>query len=282
MSHAVWFSLAAILLPLIVWYFKRLNASIQEPHRAIAPHVEPRPSDAELLAVEYKSIDDCKGLPSVQDTNYIVVGGSGSVGSALVEILHKHGARSIRILDIQDLPEELKGLEGVEFVKTDIRDAKAVEQAFKRPFSQPDAPLVVHLCSVVIRFWERLSYLKQLSFDVNVQGISNVIEAAKQLPGDKRLIYTSSAAVHFLKSNFFLTERPKRVFCRDGDELREEELKQDHYVASKRAAERLVVAAHGQKGLSTAILRPGMPVLGPRDLFIGAYLVCLPSFVDYF
>jgi nucleoside-diphosphate-sugar epimerase len=278
MTFVVLWSAGAVLLSLLYLWLQRVNASINNPHPSVAPHVEPCPSEADLAKLPpWQEIDDLAGLPDVAHINHVVVGGAGSVGAALCDILARRGASSIRVLDVQALPDEIEALSQVDYIKTDIRNKAAVDRAFSKPFPLASAPVVVHHTASIIRFFERLPYVKHLTFDINVKGLQNVIDALEKLPNeDKSLVYTSSASVHIQSRSLLLGQTPSRVICRPQDDV-DSNPQATHYMDSKRAAEKVVVAANGRQGVRTAIIRPGMPIVAPRDLFLAHYLVAHTS-----
>lgn len=120
---------------------------------------------------------------------YLVTGGAGFVGSALVRRLVRDGHR-VRVFDNQsrgsvarvtDIAEE------IEFVQADIRDVEAVHRAAKGMDS------VCHLASVngTEFFYTRPDFV----LDVGVKGIVNVIDAClKHNVGE--LVLASSSEVY--------------------------------------------------------------------------------------
>jgi nucleoside-diphosphate-sugar epimerase len=92
-----------------------------------------------------------------------------------------------------------------------------------------------------------------LLYDVNVRGTENVIAACRQ-QGVKKLVYTSSIDVVFDGSPI-----------RNGDEtLPYARHHLDYYGTTKMIAEKAVLAANGQDGLATCVLRTA-GIFGPYD-----------------
>ncbi len=120
---------------------------------------------------------------------YLVTGGSGFIGSALVRALVRSGA-TVRCLD-----NESRGSRGrladiaqdVEFVSGDIRDAAAVERAARG---------VESICHLAYVNGTEFFYTKpELVLDVAVKGMTNVLDAAIK-HGVSELVLASSSEVY--------------------------------------------------------------------------------------
>ena len=120
---------------------------------------------------------------------YLVTGGSGFIGSALVRRLLADGAE-VRVLDDESRgsPRRLAGIENeLEYVRGDVRDPQAVQKAV----SGVDA--VCHLACVN---GTRYFYSKpEVVLEVGVKGIVNVIDACIS-NGVGELILASSSEVY--------------------------------------------------------------------------------------
>ena len=120
---------------------------------------------------------------------YLVTGGTGFIGSALVRQLVKMG-HSVRVLDnlSRGSSQRLKDIsKSVEFIEADIRDAEAVRRAVKGVDS------VWHLA--FINGTEFFYKMPELVLDVGVKGIVNVIDACiKENVGE--LMLASSSEVY--------------------------------------------------------------------------------------
>lgn len=125
----------------------------------------------------------------MNDKKYLVTGGTGFLGSALVKKLVKEG-NSVRVLDnnLRGNVGRLKNvLSQTEIIEADIRDANAVQKALKGVDS------VFHLAYIngTEFFYKR----PELVLDVGIRGMLNVLDSCiKQ--GVKELILASSSEVY--------------------------------------------------------------------------------------
>jgi len=120
---------------------------------------------------------------------YLVTGGTGFIGSALVKRLVKEG-HEVRVLDndIRGAKERLKDVyDKIEFVKADVRDAESVKKSCESVDS------VIHLA--YINGTEYFYKMPELVLEVGVKGIINVIDGC--IKGNvKELILASSSEVY--------------------------------------------------------------------------------------
>ncbi|KEY70076.1 hypothetical protein S7711_07861 [Stachybotrys chartarum IBT 7711] len=287
----------------------RLNrAMAQAPSGAVAYcHDEPLAPDR-IRAVHRDTVD--KGLdwrarlPPRQHRRYIVVGGSGSVGSHIVLALLATGVppRAIRIVDARPPPRRADD-PGVPFVQADITSAHAARQALAAPW--PDGggvaqlPLTVFHTAAVIRPFERNPLVYDRCRRVNVAGTANVLAAAGHA-GAGVFIFTSSSSVGGAAVDWFAESssssaawwrlpRPQptnQLQVMDASDF-SQPLRPPHcfpscYSRSKAEAERLVCAADrirvGEAGddkpaMRTGAIRPGNGVYGaPGDFVIDRML----------
>jgi nucleoside-diphosphate-sugar epimerase len=169
----------------------------------------------------------------------LVTGGGGFLGLYIVEQLLERG-HTVRVFCRGEY-ERLNEL-GVECVRGDIRDAKAVASACD------GIDTVFHVAAVpgVWGPWEHYH-------GINTVGTENII-AGCQVHAVQRLVYTSSPSVIYdgnehINANESLPY-PDDYLC--------------HYPRSKAMAERAVIAANGRNDLATCSLRPHL-IWGPRD-----------------
>ncbi len=120
---------------------------------------------------------------------YLVTGGSGFIGSAIVKRLVKEGNKA-RVLDndLRGATERLKEIAGkVEIAQADVRDAEAVRKACKGVDS------AIHLAYLQ---GTQFFYTKpELVLDIGVKGIINVIDGCIA-EGVKELVIASSSEVY--------------------------------------------------------------------------------------
>jgi len=120
--------------------------------------------------------------------HYLVTGGSGFIGAALVRRLLNDGHR-VRVLDDNSRGHlgRLAGvLDSVEFLSGDIRDADAVRRAVR------GVDAVLHLAAVngTRHFYER----PELVLDVGVRGMLNVLDACRTEKVGNLVLASSSEA----------------------------------------------------------------------------------------
>ncbi|QRV88911.1 3-beta hydroxysteroid dehydrogenase/isomerase family protein [Ceratobasidium sp. AG-Ba] len=235
-------------------------------------------SGDELAKLTYPTAEDMgKAAGSPTGKAYVVVGGSGFVGRYIVRTLLGRGETLVRIIDV--VPPDLSGdagakdhLSHADFVKADVTDYGSIKDAMTRPFGNTGitAQVVIHTVGV-IRHWERLPYLKHLSQNVNIGGTKNVIKISQELETVGVFVFTSTAGVFLPPANYLRLTRNYGVVFND-DIPSGMPLSHAHYPETKREADALVRAADNIGGIRTGVLRPGMAITGPGDLWITFYL----------
>lgn len=117
-------------------YLKLLSDSLKSS-RYVRP--EPFPTDDALIrdGETWTEIDMLRGTAVAEPTGkrYLVLGGSGNVGSACVKLLHDRGEQHIFVSDVMPLPDILAGLK-VTFIKCDISSQSSVQAVFAE--AKPD------------------------------------------------------------------------------------------------------------------------------------------------
>ncbi|CAE7229385.1 unnamed protein product [Rhizoctonia solani] len=294
-------SLSTVLGILAFVYVLALSKRLITPNPAVYDHAAKNSSDEELSQVATPTPDDMaeamKASGSATGRAYIVVGGAGNVGQCLVRTLLGRGETLVRIIDVA--PPKISGdpsaphhISRAEFIKADVTDYYSVQEAISRPFGNTGrtAEIIFHTVAV-IRNYERLPYLKHLSHQVNVEGTKNVLRAAQELGTVKSFVFTSSIAILVPPSRYMrlgyengLAPRSGVVY---GDTDPEDVLcANNYYLHTKREADILVRAADGVKGMRTGVLRPGMSITGPHDIWVSFYFTNPgPNFVwggEYF
>jgi UDP-glucose 4-epimerase len=125
--------------------------------------------------------------------NVLVTGGTGQVGSFLVESLIKHecnitvlGRNSEKMKEIKPLVEDKK----IEFIECDLTDEKSVE-SIKSTINETD--YLVHLSSEFSSKFPTLFENAQNSVDVNLRGTIQLLKFFERLEG---VLYASTIAVY--------------------------------------------------------------------------------------
>ena len=115
---------------------------------------------------------------------YLITGGSGYIGTRLVELLARRGdTEKIVIADV--VPPRGGYQPKTEFERVDVRDRGAVHSALQR--ANPD--VLVHLAFIL-----NPSHDEGLMYDVDVNGTHNVLEAAADAGIGQVLVTTSGVA----------------------------------------------------------------------------------------
>lgn len=189
-------------------------------------------------------------------TRTVVTGGAGFIGSHIVSSLIKK-EYSVAVLDnfTSGRKVNLAGLEQAQVVEGDVRDFETVVGLF------PGTDVVFHLAAVV----SVLTSLEEphTTWEVNLKGTYNVLEAARRAKV-KRVIFISSSAVY--------GEYPKLPFKETHPPQPE-----SPYALSKLAGEQLCSLYWRLYGLETVALRL-FNVYGPRQNPFSQYANAIPNF----
>ena len=182
-----------------------------------------------------------KGSGSGQPEVYLVTGGAGMLGRAIVSQLVENG-KTVRVIDIEQATDER-----AEIIVGDVRDAEAVRKACE------GVDTVIHAAAAV---WDP-KLPPTIYYDTNVAGTQLIIDTCIQF-GVPRLVYTSTMDVI--------------MDGKHGQRLADESLpypadytKMDQYAYSKMLGEQAVIKANGQI-FSTCALRP-VGMYGPGDKY---------------
>ena len=200
---------------------------------------------------------------NLEGKKLVVVGGAGLIGSHTVDLLRQEDVKEILIYDNfvrgreQNLKEALKDSRVKIFdIGGDILHTDILEAAFD------GADGVFHFAALWLL---QCHDFPRSAFDVNVQGLFNVMEACVK-KNVKRLVYSSSASVY-------------------GDAV-SEPMSEDHpynnknfYGATKIAGEAMLRAFHHRYDLDYVGLRY-MNVYGPRQDYHGAYIAVIMKMLD--
>lgn len=128
-------------------------------------------------------------IPNMHNSQVLVTGGAGFIGSHLVDALLKGGA-TVRVLDnlASGSLENLQHCrDSIEFLQGDIRDADTCREA------AAGCRFVFH--QAALGSVPRSVADPATSFEVNVQGTVNMATAAKD-GGAERFVYASSSSVY--------------------------------------------------------------------------------------
>ena len=115
---------------------------------------------------------------------YVITGGSGYIGSRLVDLLERRD--DTEKIVICDLAPPKGYRPRTEFERVDVRDREAVRSVLDRV--RPD--VLVHLAFIL-----NPSHDEQFMYDVDVNGTHNVLEAAGQ-SGTRQVLVTTSGVAY--------------------------------------------------------------------------------------
>jgi nucleoside-diphosphate-sugar epimerase len=294
-------TLAAFILALLFLWFWRLEYALNStPPEALA--LSPRrwtvPEILDTFSrISKKPVDVRPHLPPAQDRRrYIVVGGSGLVGGAIVLLLLARGQnpKSIRIIDFK--PTIRKDLlakgKDVQFIKADVTDEASIRSAFAAPWSdglKGRVALTVFHTAAVIHPGDRIAALQDKMSRVNVVGTAHVLATAKASGADV-FIATSSASISVRPCGYWMA--PWRTYPVNyfqiypdpatDNNLRDRSEYAGNYSVSKAHAEDLVLKANG-KDFMTGTVRPACGIYGERgDLTVGSYMKMAAETEDIF
>ena len=122
--------------------------------------------------------------PRMPGMRYLITGGSGYIGTRLVELLsRREDTEKIVICDV--VPPKGGYRPKTEFERVDVRDRGAVHSALQR--ANPD--VLVHLAFIL-----NPSHDEGFMYEVDVNGTHNVLEAAAEVGIGQVLVTTSAVA----------------------------------------------------------------------------------------
>ena len=196
-----------------------------------------------------------------QNATYLVTGGAGFIGSHIVDLLIKEGAKKVIVYDNfmrgkrENLEEAMKSGR-VEIAEADIRDTEALDKAMK------GVDYVFHEAALWLLECEEKP---RLALDINTIGTFNVCEACVNA-GVKRLIAASSSSVY--GDGLYFPTDENHPF---NNNL--------FYGATKVADEQLYRAFYKKYGLPYVAFRY-LNVYGPRMDFRSAYIMVIMNFLN--
>lgn len=200
-------------------------------------------------------------MTQIEDSNFLVIGGAGFVGSHIVDQLIAGGAAGVTVIDnfVRGTRRNLEGaVESgrVEVIEGSVLDVDLLREAMKGKHG------AFHLAALWLY---ECVHEPRKAVEHNVVGTYNVIETAHET-GLPRLVYSSSASVYGNARSVPMTE--EHPF--DNRSL---------YGATKIAGEQFLRAFHDQHGLDYVALRY-MNVYGPRMDDKGAYVSVIVKVLD--
>ena len=180
------------------------------------------------------------------DKNILVTGGSGMIGSHLVELLLERNANVRIVAHEREIPPELED-KGLDVVSGDLTEKKFVEESVK------GMDYVFHLAAYTGGLG-RTSTHPASTLTPNLIMDGNILECAKN-EGIKRFLYASCTCVY---PNDEKTLEEEDAWKGNPPEVHAS------YSWSKRMGERQAIAYHKEYGMNIAIVRPSNSY-GPRD-----------------
>ena len=180
------------------------------------------------------------------DKNILVTGGTGMIGSHLVELLLEKNANVRIVAHKREIPPELED-RGLDVVSGDLTEKKFVEESVK------GMDYVFHLAAYTGGLG-RTSTHPASTLTPNLIMDGNVLECAKN-EGIERFLYASCTCVY---PNYEKTLEEEDAWKGNPPEVHAS------YSWSKRMGERQAIAYHKEYGMNIAIVRPSNSY-GPRD-----------------
>ncbi len=170
----------------------------------------------------------------------LVTGASGLLGSHLIRELVKQD-KKVRAIYRNNIPSDMPA--GIDWVKADILDILSLEDAMK------DVSQVYH-CAAMVSF---TPHKKEILYQTNVEGTTNVVNACIQNSIQKLLYVSSVAALGRIREDEHINEKMNWT----------EESSNSEYGKSKYLAEKEIWRGTGE-GLNAVIINPVI-ILGAGD-----------------
>ena len=192
----------------------------------------------------------------------LVTGGSGFIGSHLVDFLADETDERIIVLDdfSTGSRENLSAFDRLETVQGDVRDAAVVADCVER------ADAVYHLAAAV--GVKRIVDNPLESLQTNLRGTENVLDAAAR---DGTPVFIASSSEVYGKSEAIPFAEP------DDRVLGPTDTPRWGYATAKAADEFLALAYHDERDLPVVVAR-FFNTVGPRQT--GQYGMVIPTFVE--
>lgn len=178
----------------------------------------------------------------LESEDILITGGAGFVGSNLSRHLQDRGS-TVHTVDNYSVGEQTLVPQGVNAYESDILDSD-----FKDIVQMIDPSVIIHLAA--IHYIPYCNENPEETFQVNVMGTRNVLQAAHELDGLKGFVFSSSAAVYPPRND------PNPVDSATGP--------MDIYGETKLIGEDLVRLFAEDTGISTAVARL-FNIYGPNE-----------------
>jgi len=240
--------------------------------RVMTLPTKPSYPDKEYLDVLAKHREQTKDIDSVISKNsYLIIGGTGFTGTAIVHDLQKRGAKKVRVMartfpPLVDFPYgpnpgDRYPLPGVEYTRGDMTDTKHLKEAMK------DITVIIQTAVSYGNpsFGSLRGY--EATYNINVGGMKNMYTAAKESGTVKQIIYTSSVDTVFThKPLHYVNETHPYAALGDTESTYATGKWEvgDNYAKTKIQAEAFLLSMNGKDGIHTIALRPN-GIIGPGE-----------------
>jgi len=258
--------LAFIVKALVVMYLAFMVSRAMR-----IPKMKPQPpGEAYITRTNEARANSLNLNEVVSKTSYLIIGGTGFTGSGLVDDLRKRGAKKIRIMGRSMPPsieypysfkkEDHYPIKGVEYIRGDVTDPKALTEAMK------DINVVYYVAVSYGNPSFGMVRSHEATEKINVGGMKNVYQAAKDAKTVKQIIYTSSGDTVFTtKPLRYVNEtHPYLAYGSDKQYAEGEFAVGDAYARTKIMAEKYLLSMDNKDGIRTLSLRPN-GIYGPGE-----------------
>lgn len=165
----------------------------------------------------------------------LVTGGAGFIGSAVIAHLQTYDVEIQVIDDLSFGNRRFINIPDTHFLQFDIRDTAKLHIALQR--FRPD--WIIHLAAVHFIPW--CNQRPYEAADINIRGTLTLLDAARQLPSLKGVLFASTAAVYPIHEGPLSEGHPTGPL--------------DIYGLTKLTGERLCNEFHLQSGIPTVVCR---------------------------
>ena len=197
------------------------------------------------------------------EKNILVTGGTGFIGSHMVESLVKQGAK-VRVTGRrEDLSNLSKVIDKIEYVKTDLSQIENCKNACK------DIEMVFHLASTVGGIHFSKDHPASM-FTPDVQMTTNLLDTCSKSNTIERILLTSSTCIYKRGCNV--------PFVEEDGFLDDPEPTAIGYGWAKRIAEKSAMLYQKEFSLKSSIVRLEN-VYGPRDNFHKTHSHVIPALI---